>query len=71
MEIIPLIIYGIFLIFALLYSGVIVYHVLKYRHELPPEESHRALTYTTIYLIIGGGVLGLSIIVGIIYLFLD
>lgn len=71
MEIILSIIYGIFLIFALLYSGVIVYHVFKYRHLLPPPEARRALTFATVYLIIGGGVLSLSILAGIIYLFLS
>jgi len=71
MEIFLSIIYGVFLVFSLLYGGIIVYHIFKYRHQLPALEAQRAVVFATAYLIIGISVLGLSIIVGIIYLFLS
>lgn len=69
METILFILYFLFLIFTLIYSGVVVYHILKYRHQLPRQESRKALSYLAVYSIIGGIILVFSLITGITYLF--
>lgn len=62
MEFVLPTIYVVLLLLALLYSGVISYHVLKYRSELPQRESQRALTVLIFYLLAGGSLLVISLI---------
>lgn len=62
MEIVLPIVYVVLLLLALLYSGVISYHVLKYRSQLPERESRRALAVLVCYLLAGGTLLVISLI---------
>lgn len=62
MEIILPIVYAVLLLLALLYSGVITYHVVKYRSQLPQQESKRALAVLVCYLLAGGTLLVISLI---------
>lgn len=63
MEDVLLIIYILMLLLALAYGGVIVYHILKYRHQLPDKDARQAIVVMVGYLIVGGGVLVLSIVI--------
>jgi len=66
MDIVLFVIYIFLLILSLAYSGVIAYHVLKYRHQLRERESRQTLVILTAYLVVGGGILLLSIILAVI-----
>ena len=57
-----LIAYIILLILVLAYSGVIAYHVLKYRSQLPEKEYRRSFAVLIAYFLAGAIILGLSMI---------
>ncbi|OGB74796.1 hypothetical protein A2810_00590 [candidate division Kazan bacterium RIFCSPHIGHO2_01_FULL_49_10] len=60
------IIYFILLLLSLIYAGVIVYHILKYRYDdLPREQAQYAGRALSIYLGLGGLTLLLSIVVAL------
>ena len=61
-DIALLIVYIILLIFSLLYGGIISYHVLKYRTQLPQREADRSIVVLIFYWLIGGGIIVVSMI---------
>lgn len=61
-DIALLVVYIILLIFSLLYSGIISYHVLKYRTQLPQREAGRALVALIFYWLVGGGIIVVSLV---------
>jgi len=67
MNIVLPVTYLLLLILTLSYGGVIIYHVFKYRGELLENDARRATNFIWCYLIIGGAVLVLSIVIGAIY----
>ncbi|MBN2585313.1 hypothetical protein JXA59_01535 [Patescibacteria group bacterium] len=65
------VIYFVLLILSLLYTGVIVYHVLKYRYDdLPREQGQYAGRALAVYLGLIGLILLLSIIIALSMLLL-
>lgn len=64
-------IYTILLVISLIYAGVIVYHILKYRYDdLPREQAQYAGRALSTYLGLGGLTLLLSIVIALFLLLL-
>jgi len=62
-------IYLLLLLISLVYAGIIVYHVLKYRYEdLPREQGQYAGRALAVYLGLGGFTLLLSIVIALFIL---
>jgi len=67
MESILLIGYIVFLLIALIYSGIIIFHVVKYhREDLYPVKTQHARKALWIYVIISSIILMASIITAIV-----
>lgn len=69
MEGLLLTIYGVLLLAALVFAGIIVYHyhVLKYyRQDFPEEQAQYAIKALWVYLIINGSILIGSIVLALI-----
>lgn len=59
--------YIILLLIALVYSGVIIYHMLKYYQEdLSPRRASYAKKALWLYITVSGFILVMSIIIGVI-----
>ncbi|MFA5270155.1 MAG: hypothetical protein WC400_00860 [Patescibacteria group bacterium] len=60
------IIYFVLLLLSLIYAGVIIYHILKYRYDdLPREQGQYAGRALALYLGLGGLTLLLSIVIAL------
>ena len=62
--------YIILLFFALIYAGINIYHILKYRFQLPVKDAKGAIMVMWVYIIASGAILSLSAIVALFYIFL-
>lgn len=62
MNLTLLIVYLFFLLAALGYGGLIIYHVKRYKSELYDGQAPRAVAVAWFYAIVGGSILLLSII---------
>lgn len=62
-------VYIVLLLLAIIYAGLIVYHIFKYRYDdLPREQGQYAGKALAIYLGLGGLILLLSIFVALLIL---
>ena len=69
MEGLLLTVYGVLLLVALAFAGVIIYHyhVLKYyRKDFPEEQAQYAVKALWVYIIVNGSILMISIVGAII-----
>jgi len=62
MSLIAVVIYIILLLAALSYGGLIIYHIIRYKSELYDGQVPRVMAAMWFYIILGGSVLLLSII---------
>jgi len=68
-NLILLILYLLLLLLVIVYSGIIVYHMLKYRHQLPITDAKKAMGMMWIYLLVSAVIFIFSAIAGLIYWF--
>lgn len=66
-DIIFLIFYVLLLLLGLIYAGVITYHVFKYRYQLPAADAPKAIGALWIYLLVGVGLVAVSLIISFLY----
>ncbi|OGB74202.1 hypothetical protein A2V68_00275 [candidate division Kazan bacterium RBG_13_50_9] len=67
MDAFLLTVYLVLLLMALIYAGIVIYHVAKYRQDdLPPRQGYYALKILWLYLIVVGVVLIASISLAVV-----
>ena len=69
-NLILLTLYLLILLLVIAYSGIIVYHVLKYRHQLPHVDAKKAMGMMWMYLSVSAIIFIFSAIAGLIYWFI-
>ena len=70
LNIVALVVYFVLLLLVLIYGGIVVYHVLKYRFDddLPKEQGYYAGRALAVYLGLSGLVLLTSIVTALFML---